>query len=219
MKEIPAAIKAIERNIAYLHRLSNAIHKAGNDSRNIRAAQFIWKDEEGNDIGSFWKKHFALQLCERKYPDASPKIQDRMASAMLTRRKRLLYRQKRSEKLAVNTHRPQKKEVINVEKPQRPMQKQTAKEPGQAPSRNDTQLLPARSIRTFNTAATPLDPEKVHISSGASRVSTARSVPLDDETKFQIPPPPVMGRIEDVVCPYCCLVLPKQDLANLRWWT
>lgn len=218
---IKNAIKAVSENLVRLNRLSNAIHRAGTDSRNTRASKFKWKDEEGNDIGPAWEERFALELCKRKYPSCNEIIQRRLAAAMLTRRKRLMYRQSRREKLALNTSAPQRKPTIKMDAiPNTKATSQTQSKPAIAEDTGKIvqNLPPPKSIRTLDTAATPFDPQKMHHSTGVSRISTARSVPMDDETRLHFPPNPEIGGLEEIVCPYCCLVLRQQDLAKPNWW-
>ncbi|KAH7125707.1 hypothetical protein B0J11DRAFT_312300 [Dendryphion nanum] len=220
---VKTAIEAVSSNLARLNRLSNAIHRAGTDSRNTKALKFKWRDEEGNDIGPAWEQHFALELCKRKYPHCSDIIQERLAAAMLTRRKRLLYRQSRRKKLAINTSRPEKKPTIKIDINEIAMARPASQAPSKPATAEDTpkivpHMLPPKSIRTLDTAATPFDPERMHHPMGTSRVSTARSVPMDDETRLHFPPHPETGGLEEIVCPYCCLVLREQDLTKPNWW-
>ena len=223
VKKLGDAIESIADNMARMHRLTNAIRRGGTDVRNSRADKFMWKDEDGNDLGPLWEKTFALQLCERKYPNASPIIHTRLASAMLTRRKRILYRQSRLEKLALNTQQPEKVVIKVAEKKPIPVPETSSQFEHQAiqiqgDAKTGVQSQAKNSIQTFNTAATPLEPEKFQHSSAPSRVSSARSLPLDDETKAHFPLPPEIKNAEDIVCPYCCILLRAKNLENTGWW-
>jgi hypothetical protein len=215
-KNLTAAVTSVSSDVGRLHRLSNAIHRAGADTRNIRASKFVLRDEEGNDIGAAWRKHFALSLCERQFPAASQILLERIATTMLSRRKRLSYRQSRQEKLSIDTQRPEKLPTRNAQK----IKIATSQQPVPA-AKAQSQIeksVTSRSVQTTDTAATPLPAQPIRVSSVISRLSSAQSIRLDDEAKIRFPPPPVAKDSQDVVCPYCSLVLPAQRLRDVKWW-
>ncbi|OCL13226.1 hypothetical protein AOQ84DRAFT_416491 [Glonium stellatum] len=220
---ISSAINTISDNVDRLHRLSNSIRRAGAESRNMRAAEFEWKDDDGSDLGRPWMEHFAMALLQFKYPESSETIRRRLASAMLLRRKRLLYRQARQEKLVLAAVHASRKKIA-------PVKKLVASKASSKPGPQQQLNLPnnvetdepkvAQSVRSFNTAATPLDPEKFQRAVAPSRVSTAKSAPLTEETKLNFPPPPLPikdGR-KEVLCPYCGLLMPVREVENLLTW-
>ncbi|KAL2844258.1 hypothetical protein BJX68DRAFT_269784 [Aspergillus pseudodeflectus] len=94
------ALEPISKDITLLHRLSNSIRRASRESQNQRAAtDFNLTDEEGNDVGLIFRDLFARELIARKFPGCSDTLRVRLASAMLLRRKRILYRRSRHNQL------------------------------------------------------------------------------------------------------------------------
>jgi hypothetical protein len=76
------------------------MRKASRETQNLRAAtDFKITDEEGNDVGLEFRDLFARELIARKFPACNENLRERLASAMLLRRKRILYRRSRHDRL------------------------------------------------------------------------------------------------------------------------
>ena len=56
---------------------------------------FEIRDADGNNLGQLFKDEFAASLLKMKVPGAGERIRARLASAMLLRRRRILYRKSR----------------------------------------------------------------------------------------------------------------------------
>ena len=90
------ALTAVAEDISILHKLSNTIRTASAESHNVKAAtNFEIRDADGNNLGQLFKDEFAASLLKIKFPGASERIRARLASAMLLRRRRILYRKSR----------------------------------------------------------------------------------------------------------------------------
>ncbi|RAL17379.1 uncharacterized protein BO97DRAFT_439320 [Aspergillus homomorphus CBS 101889] len=95
-REFDAIVQKIGNEISLMHQLSNIIRKASKEAQNVRAAAaFTLRNEDGKDIGPSFMNLFALGIIQRKFPLCSETIQERLAAAMLLRRKRILYRRSR----------------------------------------------------------------------------------------------------------------------------
>lgn len=91
--------------ITVLHKITNTIRRASKIAQNSRAAErFKIRDDQGNDVGPFLQSNF-LNYINDRYHVASQEIRQRLASSMVLRRKRLLYRQERYGKSPI--HLPQ----------------------------------------------------------------------------------------------------------------
>ena len=88
--KMKTALRAIENDIGLLYGLSNAIRKASIESQNLKAAT-MFKIED-DDTSELFKEKFSADLLKRKFPNSSEIIRERLASAILLRRKRFLYR-------------------------------------------------------------------------------------------------------------------------------
>ncbi|KAF3402316.1 hypothetical protein DPV78_003647 [Talaromyces pinophilus] len=94
--DLDSAIGDISEEIGLLHQLSNTIRKASRETHTLKAAtSFVIRDEEGNDYGSAFRDLFALELIHWRFPECDETIRQRLAAAMLLRRKRILYRRSR----------------------------------------------------------------------------------------------------------------------------
>lgn len=213
-------LAAVAEDISILHKLSNTIRKASaeTESHNAKAATtFEITDADGNDISQPFKDGFAAPLLKTKFPDACESIRARLASAMLLRRRRILYNKSRY-----------------AAGPTKNLPEPTAAEfPNPALKLVETQLIsesmtegfkPSRLLSTQNRVlsqartATTLDPERFRKASTPSHVSTARSIPLvqDDELDYPLIPKPVADL--EVICPYCFLVLLGDEATDFRKW-
>ncbi|KAI6301924.1 hypothetical protein MCOR33_002648 [Pyricularia grisea] len=88
-------LAALAQEITLLFQLSNPIRKASKDSQNLEAAEYHQiKDDEGNDVGPLLQQIFARFIADR-FPKITHGLAERLSSAMLLRRKRILYRRSR----------------------------------------------------------------------------------------------------------------------------
>lgn len=211
------ALNAVAEDIRLLYKLSNTIRRASAESHDVEATTtFEITDADGNNLGQLFKDEFAAPLLRMKFPDASERIRARLASAMLLRRRRILYRK---------SHQAAKPKILR-----KPTAAETAKEPPRAwetvavsdsntESFKPSQSLPTRS-RVLSQAhtATTLDPEKFHQASTPSHVSTAESIPLTQDDELDFPPIPRPAGNLELVCPYCSVVLFGDDATDPRKW-
>ncbi|KAM0259352.1 hypothetical protein ACHAQJ_003384 [Trichoderma viride] len=90
----------IATEISHLNKISNIIRRASQETHNLQAKDFQIKDEEGNDVESLLLDHYKHYISNR-FPTASVTIQKRLASAMILRRKRILYKRFRHGNMAI----------------------------------------------------------------------------------------------------------------------
>ncbi|KAE8141517.1 hypothetical protein BDV38DRAFT_278873 [Aspergillus pseudotamarii] len=176
----------ISKDLNLLHRLSNTIRKASRNSQNLRAAtNFKITDEEGNDVGLVFRDLFASQLIQMKFPDCSETIRDRLASAMLLRRKRILYRRSRYGPL-VN------KESGSPPKIEQPVADKTEKigKPALSKGKSVQSESGSRAI----TTATTVTSEQFRKASSPSVIARPKTIRLSGQEEAFFPPAP-KGRI------------------------
>jgi hypothetical protein len=215
--KMKAALRAIENDIGLLHGLSNAIRKASIESQNLKAAT-MFKIED-DDTGELFKEKFAADLLKRKFPNSSEIIRERLASAMLLRRKRFLYRKSRQGKNPIRLPEAVRKVPTRaipapIKKPLPPQP--TVKETTiyKATEQKSTQSITASQAAT----ATTLDPERFRKAFAPSRVLTIKSIPLTHDDKLNFPPPPKVDGDVETICPYCFIVLSSADITDRRKW-
>ncbi|KAJ0424774.1 hypothetical protein BJY00DRAFT_308679 [Aspergillus carlsbadensis] len=160
---LDTAFAPISKDITLLHRLSNTIRKAGRQSQNLRAAtDFKITDEAGDDVGLIFRDLFARDLIGRKFPACSDSLQERLASAMLLRRKRILYRRSRHDRL-METH---------------------------DTTRAVNQAEPSAARSKTGSGATTVTPEQFKKASAASVVMRAPTLRLSTSESALFPPAP-----------------------------
>lgn len=182
-------------DIKLLHQLSNTIRKAGRESQNSKAAtMFEIKDEEGNNIESALKSAFLRNLRDQ-CPGAEDRLLERLASTMVLRRKRILYR--RSRRTRYLPRAPPPVPVPPVEAPS-PAPLPVIVEPPlvtvEAPQEAacDCPALPVPEQSVVESQAkttTTLDLQRLRNPSAPSLVSGA-TVPWNKHDDLVFPPPP-----------------------------
>ncbi len=89
------AINLISHRTRTLHLLSNTIRSASIESQSLDAARaFPICDEDGNNVEDFLRDHFTGYIRVR-FPTVSRELEQRLAGAMVLRRKLILYRRSR----------------------------------------------------------------------------------------------------------------------------
>lgn len=174
------------------------------------------RDTDGNDLGQLFKDSFAASLLKLKFPGADERIRDRLASAMLLRRRRILYRKSRL------TTRPTKisQKSTSAKVPKQPpkiIEVGAISESKIEDSQSRLFPTPSHVISQAHTATT-LDPEKFRKASAPSRISAAKSIPLTQDEEFDFPPMPIPVEGIEPVCPYCFLVLLGDEVEDSRKW-
>ncbi|KID95966.1 hypothetical protein MAJ_08107, partial [Metarhizium majus ARSEF 297] len=195
--------RALERSagdITLLHQLSNTIRRAGTESRNSKAmAQFEIKDCEGNNMEKVLEDIFVRNLADQ-FPGCDENLCQRLASTMVKRRKRILYRRSRQDRkprkpppqiqqVVVQNYTPPPKELVGAEDGPEIEQPQSKAE---VRSEQTTCISSERSAKTTTT----LDPEMLRPKPGPSMISIAKSIPLSHHDDLVFPPPPRASVIE-----------------------
>jgi hypothetical protein len=211
----PDAIQEITNVIAgiisWLHRISNTIRVASAGSRNVKAAAFPIKEDEISALKqmySYWIK--------RDFPGATSELCDRLVLSMIARRRRVLYRRSRQERLRLQQHVPVRKHIsqpiLQISDNTDSVQPQSSEPP--------PLTIPSvtASVSLSEFTATTIRPEQYRRVTAPSRVSEALTISLSKQDEPVVPPPPrIVGQTE-FICPYCCLIRPLHEATNKRTW-
>lgn len=153
--------------------MSNIIRKASQDSQNVQARDFHMIDEEGNDVQPILLSHYKHYIGDG-FPTASESIQQRLADAMILRRKRILYRRSRYGGTAIQL--PKVENKVSITLPDSLLQLED----------NQKAIAPSRI-----KSATTLQPEKFKmVTSSPSVVSTTMTVALGNHEALKFPAAP-----------------------------
>lgn len=213
--QIQSAAGSIDRSISSLHRLSNAIRFAAAESRNIRAVTYEWRDCHGTDLSRVFLKEEVLPFLKFRFARLRGRVRDRLAMTMAVRRKRLLYRQQHQLKL-------ESKQIVKTkEEPPIPEEDPgllLAEEIPEA-KQEEPKEPAAPSQITGMTTPTTHHPERFRKAFARSRISRVEAPSLRQQTKdrFPLAPKPVKGS-KSVLCSFCCLWIPLEDIRSRNDW-
>ena len=209
----------IDDIITRLYRLSAIIRRPNSSSESARVAKYIEKGTHGRDLEDF-ESHVRWQIQFRN-PETPPRLLDRLVSAVVARKKRLLYRERHQEKLkqgvddyftpdlpVPTTSQLVTGAVKGVSHPKSSSLRRTAI----MQRSSQTGPYSVTDASTVNRPRLASYPKSVALS-GVTKSAVARREQLD------IPPPPrfEMSETTEVVCPYCFKVVDKEETKQPRW--
>lgn len=181
------AVHRIADQISLLHKLSNTIRRASKDVQNVEAekAPRIC-DDEGNDAEDFLRQVFAHYIQDR-FPTTSQTIQQRLASTMVLRRKRILYRRSRYGNNPIHVSNRLAPPVVTVPRAQPTAQsRKKDAHPETTDSRSQTHSL----NKSLAQSATTLAAKNFHKASTPSLVSVSKTVALGSHEYLVFPTAP-----------------------------
>ncbi|UPK95818.1 hypothetical protein LCI18_006753 [Fusarium solani-melongenae] len=180
----------IAAEITRLNKISNTIRRASKDTQVLKASNFQIKDDEGENAEPLLLSHFGHHIGDW-FPGISETIRQRLARAMLLRRKRILYRRHRQGNTSIRSENtiPQASVTLPDARPAAESSLQTAsKKKGEKASvgRPTSKVAPSQV-----KSATTLAPEKFKmVSSSPSVVSASRTIASGKHQVLTYPPAP-----------------------------
>ncbi|KAI0183576.1 hypothetical protein EV127DRAFT_414010 [Xylaria flabelliformis] len=188
-ERLSEALQGIANEISLLHKFLNTIRRASKETQDRGALEaFKIEDDEGNNVEPLLFTLFTNHVRDR-FPDASDIIQHRLASTMLQRRKRILYRRFRYGKYHIQPRgTPFQPSIVQPQaSPASGLTKDQPREQSQhRVSTNATQ----NTARSVAMTATTLSPQRFQKASTPSVVSVSRSIALSDHPELRFPPAP-----------------------------
>ncbi|KAH8779889.1 hypothetical protein F5883DRAFT_406681, partial [Diaporthe sp. PMI_573] len=211
-QEIDTILSSLSASIDWLHRLANLVRRASTSRQNAKASTFLLKDDQGGDATPVLEKLFRYWI-KRDFPNVADDFCERLISTMILRRRRILYRRSRQNKLALRTAEPIRKPQhlaapsasAGIEEKLRELPEAPVA-PMQAPS----------GVASTQQTATTVEPQTyLQVKSTPSRVSGAKTIAMTSGIEEMIPPPPhIAGNALEFICPFCSLILPAKDARN-----
>jgi hypothetical protein len=208
----------IQESIDWLHRLSNSIRKASSLGQNERAKKFPLTDPNDPTLTDLTPQWINLYLgtINREFPALAENLRMRLARSIVLRRKRMMYRQSRHQRWAIQQESYLRKAPEKTQVPQI-TPKATFASPKKAP---EVKPLAKRLYAPSRLTATTLQPERLKTTKAYSTISSALTMPLRNQDKILIPPRPRAARTEkDFVCDYCCIILNCVEGLNADKWS
>jgi hypothetical protein len=213
-------VQAVSDIIGSLHRLSATIRRSAARDRNSKAADFVERDDEGNDINFVFQEN-VTRIIQQRYPDASKAVCERLGESISLRRRRVLYSRRHQAKLAV---RPQ----VLAPAPRVLPAVVPDINPQILPITSDHTPIPhplpqpapvAMSVRPSETAASIPDSDTQGSTIAPSRASSTSTGSVIQDQSLRYPSLPRVDTLTgEASCPYCAAVLTKDELLNPKLW-
>lgn len=213
------AFESIHISIDWLHRLSNLLRKASVINQNMHAQSYLVADMDAEGL----KNYFAW-IVRRHFPGLSEELKGRMASTMVERHRRVLYRRQRYRagwKQANFYHLQEKLATESTKKTELDSVSSNAFDPSTpAPKQQDPESeRPAREALSLSSKVAITEPNPSRFFAPSS-IGTGRSAALDNDAENLIPPPPPQCRRQpNFTCNLCCMILDSRVGKDRAQWT
>jgi hypothetical protein len=220
------ALQAIENATDRLYRLALMTREDTISAQNERAERYVMKDDDGNDYNYSFTQ-FAHQVVGHLVPGASEFLHFKLSYGIVIRRKRFLFQQSHQGKLPGSSICKEKDQLadITVEKTEeadaamRAFESTDQLSPGEIPS---PALFRPRTLASSHTTASlvprqslPLTTTLEDVTSDHGPAHRAATPSLGAPLELPHPPKPAVGGRE-FECPYCCLMVPIEQLEKWR---
>lgn len=185
------SFEAIAKEISLLYKISNTIRRASKEAQNLKAAKsYRMKDDEGHDVEQLLHQIFSSYLVGR-FPSIKGNLCDRLASSMLLRRRRILYRRSRygnSPIKPTGTISQPQVELPQIQNPNAIVREGLHKPAETIQSTNTTRT--GSIVQSVAVTATTLFAESYKKASTPSVISATKTIALDNHEQLVFPPPP-----------------------------
>jgi hypothetical protein len=200
-----------------------AIRRPSIISQNAKAANFVIRDEDGNDVGEQFAD-FALTWITHQFPEAPPVLRERLAKSVTLRRKRFLYRQSHQKKLGMKSFltpppRPERSLSPGLDADSTVIARTVVENTVQGTHSKHNNLLKPRllSQTSASKVSGKFRPEDI-FEQTPSRTPTVFSGAFTQQGSISIPDPPKPAAgSKEFECPYCCMMLPMKEAMRSQW--
>ncbi|KAI8712719.1 C3H1-type domain-containing protein [Fusarium sp. LHS14.1] len=180
----------IAAEITRLNKISNTIRRASKDTQVLKASNFQIKDDEGENTEPLLLSHFEHHIGDW-FPGISETIRQRLARAMLLRRKRILYRRHRQGDSSIRSEKAISQTSVTLPNAQpgagSSLQTMSKKKSEKAAINRPASKVAPSQVKS----ATTLAPEKFKmVSSSPSVVSASKTIASGKHQVLTYPPAP-----------------------------
>ncbi|KAH6972215.1 hypothetical protein BKA56DRAFT_115644 [Ilyonectria sp. MPI-CAGE-AT-0026] len=214
------ALKTIHSSIDWLHRLSKLLRNASVANQNSRARSYNMPDFDADSLKLFFERGI-----RRDFPDLSEQLKSRLASTMVERYRRVLYRRARLGS-GWRQQEPIKSEG-DLKKPMAAEMSLSKLHAMPAPATVNSKA----KVGQPETQVAALEPSLLSLNTGTdlhtsihhvyatSAASKTQSVALSDKTKMLLPLPPSTCQTDPTfVCDFCCETLDSRVANDGALW-
>ncbi|RSL44900.1 hypothetical protein CEP53_011008 [Fusarium sp. AF-6] len=180
----------IAAEISRLNKISNTIRRASKDTQVLKASNFQIKDDDGENVETLLLKHFEHHIGDW-FPGISPTIRQRLARAMLLRRKRILYKRHRQGNTSIRSDNTISQTSVTLPDAQAGAASQVKAKSRQHGGKSAIEKPATKVAPSQVKSATTLAPEKFKmVSSTPSIVSATRTIASGKHQVLTYPPAP-----------------------------
>ncbi|KAK7425130.1 hypothetical protein QQX98_000044 [Neonectria punicea] len=180
----------IAAEITRLNKISNTIRRASKDTQVLKASNFHIKDDEGKDVEPLLLSHFEHHIGDW-FPGISDTIRQRLARAMLLRRRRILYRRHRQGNTSIRSENTISQASVILPDAQSGAVSQVQAKSKQQDEKAAMERPAAKLAPSQVRSATTLAAEKFKmVSSTLSIVSASRTIASGKHQTLTYPPAP-----------------------------
>lgn len=215
------SVEALAYQVGLFHEVSNVVRKASRQAcKDLVPTSFKILDQEGNDFEDVLKTFFIHNL-QDQFPKSSPNIRERLATTMIIRRRKILYRRIHYSATPIKPFQP-------VQRPISIQRRASTKSPEITRDEEESQKSPQRDelglevsqAQSMVKSPTMFDTENFENSSTPSIVSSINYANANGSEELAFPPPiPVSASHPDEpTCPFCLYVLPSIEFGDVSRW-
>ncbi|RSM19543.1 hypothetical protein CDV31_001703 [Fusarium ambrosium] len=180
----------IAAEISRLNKISNTIRRASKDTQVLKASNFQIKDDDGENVETLLLEHFEHHINDW-FPGIHEKIRQRLARAMLLRRKRILYRRHRQGNTSIRSDNTISQTSVTLPDAQAGAASQVQAKSRQHGGKSAIEKSATKVAPSQVKSATTLAPEKFKmVSSTPSIVSATRTIASGKHQVLTYPPAP-----------------------------
>ncbi|KAK2611922.1 hypothetical protein QQS21_002028 [Conoideocrella luteorostrata] len=213
------ALEAIHTSIDWLHRLSNLLRKASVVNQNLHAQSYCIPGVDAEGLKSYFS-----WVVRRDFPGLSEQLKGRMASTMVERHRRVLYRRerygagwkqeqsyRREEKVAAESEKIMKVGSLSPDSIDPIASTSTHQDPPEAGP-------PSKEASSLYSRGAVTEPDRSRYYAPSS-IATGRSAALDHDAEILLPsPPPTCQTEQNFTCDLCCMILDSRVGKELAQW-
>ncbi|KAL6899982.1 hypothetical protein GGI43DRAFT_54469 [Trichoderma evansii] len=218
--DLQRAVESMAREIALLHDLTRTIRRASKKANDVEEAiSFRIEDEKGNNVEERLANYFAANI-RHQFPRLSNIIRLRLAEAMVIRRRRIIYKRLRYPKDPTKTIQPTIQPII-----QQPNSIQTedtviiSQHAGRPEVMTHLKPMGLFISKSLDKIVTPVAPKSFQKAATPPVVSQLQAMSLRSHEDYAFPSPPKhVPAATEVLCPFCLIMLPIQEVQNEERW-
>lgn len=215
--QVRARLEDVSDLLSDLIKLSVVIRKAGLQSRSLRAASYVPRDEDDRERLEQFEKSFLPQVLEHRHELKDRLLRERLCRAISRRRRYFEYHTTHQQRIAFGG------DPVEEQQPTQLLQLPVAAEQDTSPAITSPDISLRRNPRAHvrslpPTKASDYDPHAIKEFSQTSSIPRSMVSSNRFARTSGIPgPPKVFGSGKHFECPYCPILISRKKLSKSLW--